>query len=257
MLSLYLYSALAVFIYMVVIFTIAQIKKDNSIVDIGWGGGFIVVALVSLWAAPDVTARQLLVSILVILWGIRLSGHILIRNHGKPEDYRYVKMRENWGNHPVINAFIRVFMLQAVILLFLAYPIILVNHASVSSLSVLDYIGLAVWMIGFFFETIGDYQLFKFTRNKNNKGKIIESGLWKYTRHPNYFGEVTLWWGIFIIVLSVSGGWIAIFSPLILTFLILKVSGVPMLEDKYKDRPDFQAYAKRTNMFIPWFPKKE
>ncbi len=133
------------------------------------------------------------------------------------------------------------------------------NSSDIASLRVVDFIGLFIWIIGFLFQSIGDYQLKQFVSNRENKGRIIKSGLWKYTRHPNYFGEATMWWGIFVIGLNPSSnaGLYGIFSPLIITYMLLFVSGVPMLEKKYKDNEEFQKYAKVTNKFVPWFPKKE
>jgi steroid 5-alpha reductase family enzyme len=148
-------------------------------------------------------------------------------------------------------------MLQGVLALLIASPILLVNQSRGPALTGLDFLGLAVWCLGFFFETVGDYQLLQFKKNGINQGKIIMCGLWRYTRHPNYFGEATLWWGLFLIAFSVPGGWQALISPVLLSFLLLKVSGIPMLEVKYAGRPDWETYKKRTNAFFPWFPKSQ
>lgn len=256
MLNLILYSALAVFLYMILIFIIAQKKKDNSIVDIAWGPGFILVSILTFWISQNFVLRQILVCALVVIWGTRLAVHIIVRNRGRGEDYRYAKWRRDWGKWFFFRSFFQIFMLQGVILLVIVYPVILINHASGSGIQVLDTIGVAIWLIGFFFEAIGDYQLLKFKRRPDSKGRIITHGLWRYTRHPNYFGETLIWWGIFLIALAVRYGWTAVISPLLITFLLLRVSGVAMLEKKYIGNKNYEDYARRTSVFIPWFPKK-
>jgi len=250
------FSALLIFVYFLVFFVVAQVIRNNSIVDIGWGFGFVVVALATLLYTGAFAERNLLLTLLILIWGGRLTYHILRRNWGKPEDFRYAKWRQEWGRWLVPRAFLQVFMLQGLLLLIIGYPIILVNASSQPGLTPPDYLGLLVWLIGFYFEAVGDRQLADFKEDPANKGHVIKSGLWKYTRHPNYFGEATMWWGIFLIALSVPSGWTAVISPLTITLMLLYVSGVPMLERKYKDNEEFQAYAKVTNKFFPWFPKK-
>lgn len=252
-----LYSALTVFIYMILLFIISITKKDNSIADIGWGIGFILVAFLTFFLEPVFEIRHVLVTGLVLIWGLRLAIHILIRNKGKGEDYRYAKWRKEWGKYFLIRSFLQVFMLQGLIMLIISYQVILVNSSKKPGIHILDILGLLVWLFGFLFETVGDFQLLKFKRDKKNKGKIMKSGLWRYTRHPNYFGEATMWWGIFLIALSVPHGWTAIISPALITLMLLRVSGVTMLEKKYKGNKEFEEYAKRTSAFIPWFPKKK
>jgi steroid 5-alpha reductase family enzyme len=250
-----LYSAVLIFLYMTGVFCLAQIKKDNSIVDIAWGLGFIAVALLTFFLEEGFTLRQVVVCGLVFLWGMRLALHIALRKRGKGEDFRYAKWRKDWGRWFVLRSYFQIFMLQGLFLFIIALPILLINLSQRERLTAVDLIGIGVWCIGFFFEAVGDCQLKQFKKRIENKGKIITSGLWKYTRHPNYFGEVVMWWGIFLIGLSIEKGWIAILSPLTISFLLLRVSGVTMLEKKYQGNPEFEAYAKRTNAFFPWFPK--
>lgn len=257
MVDLFFQAAIVVFLYFFVFFLVAQVLKNNSIVDIGWGMGFIIITLVTLVSSGSFTSRSLLVAILITIWGGRLTYHIVKRNWGKPEDFRYAKWREEWGRWVGPRSFFQVFMLQGVMMLIIGYPIVLVNAAEKTGFVFLDGLGVLIWVVGFFFEAVGDRQLTEFKKKPENKGKIIQSGLWRYTRHPNYFGEVTMWWGIFIIALSVPWGWAGIISPLTITFLMLFVSGVPMLEKKYKDNEEFQDYAGRTSKFFPWFPKRK
>ncbi len=256
MIELLQQAVLIVFIYFLIFFLVAQVIRNNSIVDMGWGAGFVLLALITLITQGAYVERNLLLVLLVTIWGGRLAYYIVRRNWGKPEDFRYAKWRREWGKWVVPRAFFQVFMLQGVFMLIVGYPIILVNANPEPGLKFFDYLGLVVWLIGFFFESVGDKQMAEFKKDPANKGKIIKSGLWKYTRHPNYFGEATMWWGIFLLSLSVPLGWSGIISPLTITLLLLYVSGVPMLEKKYKDNPEFQEYAKVTSKFFPWFPKK-
>lgn len=250
------YSAFSIFFYMFLVFIIAWVKKDNSIVDIAWGIGFIVVALLNFFLEPGFVIRHILVTALIFIWGTRLSVHIAFRKKGKGEDFRYAQWRKDWGKWFLIRSFFQIYMLQGLFLLIISYPVILITHSQKTGVGFLDILGLLVWSTGFFFESVGDYQLSRFKKNPENKGKIMTQGLWRWTRHPNYFGETAQWWGIFMIALSVKSGWTAVISPLLITFLLLKVSGIPMLEKKYRGREDFEEYAKKTNAFFPWFPKK-
>jgi steroid 5-alpha reductase family enzyme len=256
MLYFILYSAICVFLYMSFIFILAWIKKDNSIVDIAWGIGFILVAILTFFLETEFVTRHVLVTVLIFIWGTRLATHIALRNRGRGEDFRYAQWRKEWGKWFFIRSFFQIFMLQGFLLLIIAYPVMLINHSKETGIVFLDILGLVIWLEGFFFEAVGDYQLLRFKRKAENKGKIMTQGLWRYTRHPNYFGETAMWWGIFLIALSVRSGWTAIVSPLLITFLLLKVSGIKMLEKKYVDNKEFEEYAKRTSAFFPWFHKK-
>ncbi|MBL0225065.1 MAG: DUF1295 domain-containing protein [Geobacteraceae bacterium] len=256
MIRVFLICGGAVLLYMTGWFIAAQIRGRNDIADVAWGLGFILVAIVSLISGGVFSARGLLVSGLVLTWGVRLALHIHSRNRGRGEDPRYLKWREEWGKWFVMRSFLQVFMLQGVLLLLVAVPIVFVNTAASRPLGWLDLLGLAIWLYGFCFETIGDWQLLKFIRDPGNKGRLMTSGLWRYTRHPNYFGEVTLWWGIWLMTLALPGSWLTIIGPLTITFLILKVSGIPMLEKPYEDRADFQEYKRHTSPFFPLPPKR-
>ena len=243
--------------YMTVWFVIAQAIKRNDIADIVWGTGFIVIAGTALISSEAITPRALLVFFLVLAWGTRLAAHIYLRNLGKPEDARYRKWREDWGNHAVIRAFLEVFLLQGMLMLVISVPILYIIASGDHLLRWLDLAGASVWLAGFLFEAIGDYQLIRFKKIPSSKGKIMTEGLWSWTRHPNYFGEVTLWWGIYLMALSLPFGWATIIGPLTITFLIVKVSGIPLLEKKYEGKPEFEEYKRRTSAFFPLPPRKE
>jgi steroid 5-alpha reductase family enzyme len=202
-----------------------------------------------------VTDRELLVSLLVAVWGVRLAVHIGLRNRGKGEDPRYRQWREEWGRHAMVRSFFQIFLLQGLLIVVISLPVTRIILSEESRLSPLDLIGILVWLMGFLFEAIGDYQLMQFKKDPAAKGKIMTSGLWKYTRHPNYFGEVTLWWGVYLIALAVPGGWATIIGPITITFLILGVSGIPLLEKKYEGNKEFDDYRRRTSAFFPMPPK--
>jgi len=256
MISIFLPSVTIVFVYFTIFFIVAQIIKNNSIVDIGWGLGFIIITIFTFIDSKIITERSVIASLFVFIWGSRLFYHILKRNWGKPEDFRYAKWRKEWGKWLLIRGFLQIFMLQGLLMLIIASTIIFINYSHQTGLFWLDFLGAAVWITGFLFESIGDYQLAKFIQNPDNKGEIIKYGLWRYTRHPNYFGEATMWWGIYLIAFSLPKGFWFIISPLTITILLLYVSGVPMLEKKFADDPKFQEYARETSKFFPWFPKK-
>ena len=235
-------------------FVIALWRKDNSIADIAWGIGFVFIAVLNLMLAEQIYWRQWIVTGLVVIWGMRLALHIYLRSRGKPEDFRYAEMRKRWGRRAALNSFTHVFMSQGLMLLMIAYPIIMVNANPKPGVTLFDLIGILIWIAGFLFEVIADVQLQNFIRKeKTPENPIMMRGLWKYSRHPNYFGEALVWWGIFFLALSIPSGWLAIFSPVAITFLLVKVSGVPLLEKKYQGNPAYQDYASRTSIFVPWF----
>ena len=230
--SYYLILASTLFLYVTIWFIVSLIKKRNDVADIAWGFGFVLLAWVAEYLS-GFTVRSLLVNLLVTLWGTRLALHIHRRNRGKAEDYRYQAWRKEW-KHFVLRSFLQVYMLQGILLYLTGVPVLFINHAPASALGWIDLIGLAIWLTGFSFESIGDRQLREFIRHPANKGRIMDKGLWRYSRHPNYFGEVTQWWGIFVVAQSLPGSWCTVIGPLTITVLILFVSGVPLLEKKYR-----------------------
>jgi len=250
-------AAMAVFIYMTAVFAAALLFRDNSIADIAWGPGFILVGWFSFVIGEAFGARQILVTALVTIWGLRLAVHIFRRNQGRGEDFRYAKWRRDWGRWFVPRSYLQVFMLQGIFLLVISWSVLLVNASAPRALGALDLAGTAVWAAGFLFEAVGDAQLERFKKKPENKGKIMIAGLWRYTRHPNYFGEAVMWWGILLIAASAPSGWTGVVSPLLITFLLLRVSGVTMLEKKYAGNREFAAYARRTSAFFPLPPKRK
>ncbi len=249
-------AAVVIFIYFFLLFLLGTAKRNNSIVDIGWGIGFVIVAWVLLTLRLPTNLTQITITGLITLWGVRLFTHIYRRNRGKPEDFRYAAFRKDWGRWVIPRAFLQVYMLQGVLMYLIALPVILHTPGQFGVHPVWYSIGIAVFATGFLFESVGDAQLAAFIHNSENKGKIMTQGLWRYTRHPNYFGEATMWWGLAFI--AISGGipvWVFI-SPVTITLLLLFVSGVPLLEKNMKSRPGYAEYTRQTSIFFPWFPRK-
>ena len=251
----FLIAGLIVFVYMTAFYLLAVAIRNNSIVDIGWGPGFMVLSL-ALILLFEPGSLQILCFSAVILWGIRLSLHIGIRNAGRPEDFRYANWRREWGKKVHWIAFWKIFMLQGAVMYTVAIPLIFCFSNGPSGPSAMNLAGLVIFMAGFIFESLGDLQLNRFKANPANKGKIITTGLWSITRHPNYFGEAVLWWGIFLMCTGTGLSWIGIISPVSISLLLRFVSGVPMLEEKYLHHPDFREYASKTPVFIPFIGKK-
>jgi len=246
-------SIILTWIFFSTAFLIAKKADKLSIIDSFWSLSFMVIAVYS-WIVGSRNLIGNIVTILILIWGIRLASHISFRNSGKKEDYRYQQMREKWDN-VWLTAYFKVFLVQGLLMLSIGFPIILINNWEGIAIINFVYLGLVVWLIGYAFEVIGDSQLKNFLKTRKDSNQVMTEGLWAYTRHPNYFGEVSMWWGVFIIVFSVTGYWYTIISPFMITFLILKVSGVPLLEEKYNGRPSFEEYKKHTNKFFPWFRK--
>jgi len=244
-------AALIIFVYFFAFFIAGTAAKNNGIVDVGWGIGFVLVA----WLMLPASFAQAVAALLVTLWGCRLFVHILRRNQGKPEDFRYASFRRAWGKWVIPRAFAQIYMLQGVFMFLIALPLILRPESYTPVQPPVLILGVLVFCIGFAFEVVGDRQLARFKQNSVNKGRVMTEGLWRYTRHPNYFGEALLWWGICLVSLSGGASLLALVSPVAITLLLLFVSGVPMLEKAMKDRPGYAEYAAGTSVFFPWFPR--
>jgi steroid 5-alpha reductase family enzyme len=257
-LQVYGIVALVILGYMTILWIASLILRNSSIVDIFWGVGFVMANWVYFVLTPEgFVARKWLISILVTIWGFRLSLYILWRNWGKGEDFRYRKWREEAGGKWWWQSFFKVFVLQGVLLWMISAPLLAANiGATPAKLTVLDYVAIPLWAIGFFFEAVGDLQMARFRANPADKGTLMNRGVWRYTRHPNYFGDATQWWAYYLVALA-AGGFFTIFSPILMTTLLVRVSGVALLEKTLKDEiPGYKEYVETTSAFIPWFPRQ-
>ncbi|HNE04206.1 MAG TPA: DUF1295 domain-containing protein [Anaerolineales bacterium] len=257
--SLWLTAGLIILVLMLLLWLYSLAIKNSSIVDIFWGTGFVITFWATAWiGATALSTRVLLLGVLVTLWGLRLSLYIFSRNHGHPEDFRYAKWREEAGSAWWWRSFFKVFLLQGVIMWVIAIPLIAAQTSTPSPFKCecTDYTGAALWLVGFIFEAGGDWQLARFKKDPANKGKLLTTGLWSLTRHPNYFGDAAQWWGFWLLAFA-NGAWWTFFSPLIMTYLLMRVSGVTLLENTLtKTKPGYEEYMARTSAFFPWFPKK-
>jgi steroid 5-alpha reductase family enzyme len=257
-LQVYMIGALAIMSMMLVLWVISLPLKNSSIVDIFWGAGFVISSWIYFALTPDgYVGRKWLVVILVTIWGLRLTSYILWRNWGKDEDFRYQKWRRESGSNWWWYSFFKVFLLQGILMWIISAPLLAAQiSAAPGQLIWLDFLSVVVWGVGLFFEAVGDWQLARFKADPANKGKLLNRGVWRYTRHPNYFGDATQWWGFYLVALA-GGGWWTVFSPIVMTFLLRAVSGVTMLEKTLKDsKPGYEKYVATTNAFVPWVPRK-
>lgn len=249
-------SALVLLLFMSLLFLLALQRHDNSIVDIGYGIAFVLAVGAAFLFAANGHPRQWLLLALIGIWGSRLAIHIFLRKQGENgEDFRYRRWRENWGKSFFWRSYLQIFLLQGAVVFLVCLPALLVMRQPGGPLGLFDLLGGLVWALGFGFEAVADWQLLHFKRDPRNRGRILQGGLWRYCRHPNYFGEALLWWGIYLIALGAGAGLAALVSPLLIGFLLLRVSGVPMLEAKQAQDPRFRDYQRRTHAFFPWFPK--
>lgn len=258
-LNAYLTGGLVIFSLMTLLWLLSLAMKDASIVDIFWGTGFVISGWVYYFLAPEgFPARKLLLNGLVTIWGLRLSIHLALRNLGKGEDFRYRKWREQFGERWWYLSYVRVFLFQGFLMWLIGAPLLAAQfYPGPNRLTWLDGLAVLVWLVGLFFEAVGDWQLARFKADPDNKGKVLRSGVWRYTRHPNYFGDAAQWWGFYFFALATGGGWWTIFSPAIMSIFLRSVSGVTLLEKSLKDsKPGYRDYVKSTNAFVPWFPKE-
>jgi steroid 5-alpha reductase family enzyme len=254
MIQLFIQCLLLITIYATLWYLVALYKKRNDVADIAWGMGYIIICCFLFFTKAHSPVLLLLYS-LVALWGLRLSIHIYLRNKNKKEDYRYQAWRQQWGNSFYWRSYLQVFLLQGLLLLVIISPVIHAAGSAPVAWGVSTWAGLCCWIVGFYFQAVGDYQLSVFVKQKKLPGTILQTGLWKYSRHPNYFGEIVMWWGIFIITLPVTNSLFFIISPISILLLLVFVSGIPLLEKKYAGNPAFEAYKKRTNALIPMPPR--
>jgi steroid 5-alpha reductase family enzyme len=255
--QLLVWAALLLFTAVTGLWCLSLRLKDTSIIDIFWGFGFLLVGTLYFAAQQGWQPRQLLVWLLIVTWALRLSIHIARRNHGKPEDSRYAAWRQQYGHRWWWWSYIQVFLLQGGLIWLLASPVWVIQTSPPPAFwTFWDGLGLLLWVVGFAFEALGDWQLARYKAQPHPAGSVLQTGLWRYTRHPNYFGESVLWWGYGCFALA-CGAWWALFAPALMTFLLLRVSGVAMLEKSLQLRPAYRRYIAQTPSFFPWFPKKD
>ena len=256
--SAMLASAAVIAALMLATWALSLALRDASIVDIAWGLGFVLVAWVSFAVADGSDARRALVVTLTTLWGLRLAAYLAWRNAGKGEDYRYRAMRRRHGARFGLVSLYLVVGLQGLLMWIVSLPVQAAQVPdSPSGLVALDYLGIALWCAGMFFETVGDLQLARFKSDPANEGRVMDRGLWRFTRHPNYFGDFCVWWGLYAVALATGDAWWSVAGPLVMSVLLLRVSGVTLLERHMtRSRPGYDEYARRTSAFFPRPPRR-
>jgi steroid 5-alpha reductase family enzyme len=246
-----LQTAAVIAAMMTIVWLFSLWLKDASVVDLAWGFGFALIAWTVCLLSVDRQASGLL-PILTTVWGARLSFYLTWRNHGQPEDFRYRAMREKWGRAFPVISLLGVFGLQGLIMWVVSLPLQMGIAAPDRGWNWLTALGAAVWSAGLLFESIGDWQLARFKMNPHNEGKVLDTGLWKYTRHPNYFGDFLIWWGLYLVAISMCNAWWTVASPILMSFLLMRVSGVTLLDKALtKTKPGYADYVARTNAFFP------
>ncbi|HEX4953909.1 MAG TPA: DUF1295 domain-containing protein [Thermoanaerobaculia bacterium] len=256
--STWLIGALAVFAVATLLWGWSVRLRNAAIVDVFWGPAFLLAAAVFRWLGPAAEPRHWLQLVLVAVWALRLGGYIGLRAIGKPEDYRYAAMRAGWGSRFAWVSLFTVFWLQAGLVAMIAAPLWVVQAQSTAAgWRWSDLAGIVLWVVGFAFEAGGDWQLARFKADPANRGKVMDRGFWRYTRHPNYFGDACQWWGFWLLALAAPGGVWTVGAPVLMTFFLLRVSGVALLEKTIGERrPAYRAYIERTSPFVPWWPRR-
>ena len=249
-------TLIATLVVMLVLWLVCTLRRDVSLVDIYWGPGFLLIAGLATWGRSSFGSRTSAMLVMVAIWGLRLALYLVWRKWGEGEDRRYRAMREHHGRRFWWVSLLTVFLLQGVLMWTISIPLQLIAVRDSGTFpNVIDGVGLCLWLTGFTFEVVGDGQLMRFQSKPDHRHRVMDRGVWRYTRHPNYFGEFLMWWGLWIVSLPV-GGWWTIFSPLLMTGLLLKVSGVSLLESTIADRrPEYAEYQRRTSAFLPWPPR--
>ncbi|MBK7711494.1 MAG: DUF1295 domain-containing protein [Bacteroidales bacterium] len=245
-------------IIMTSLWIVSILIKNVSIVDIFWGAGFVITSAYYFLNSNGNETRKIILMTLVALWGLRLTVYLAWRNIGKGEDFRYREFRRKYGEKRYWwISFFQTFLLQGVLMWLISAPLLGAQYFGKDfPPGLIDFTGIALWIIGFAFEAGGDIQLALFKSDPSNKGKVLNKGFWHYTRHPNYFGDSAVWWGFGLICIA-SGSYWPVLSSLLMTALIIKVSGVALLEKTLKEeKPHYREYIEKTSSFIPWFPKK-
>lgn len=233
-----------------IFFLIALLRKNFAVMDICWGLGFIVIALVAYMHHP-VSVKSAILLAVIAIWGVRLASYIFIRSLGRPEDPRYTKFRHEWRPHENLQAYLKVFLFQGFLMLVVSLPVTSSMALEPKTITWVNWIGLGLWGIGLGFESWADAYLVWWKAQAAHKGKICTTGPWALCRFPNYFGEVLLWYGIYFLSLEISNAW-SVIGPVTINFMIYKVTGVPLLENKYREREDYLEYCSRVPKFVPF-----
>jgi steroid 5-alpha reductase family enzyme len=251
-----LVSAGALLAYVLALWLLSLPLRDVSIVDPGWGAGFVLVAWIAFALGDGCRGRRLLLAALLSVWGLRLAGYLIARKlRERREDPRYARMRRHYGERFTLISLATIFLLQGALMWVISLPV-QVAAPQPDRLGALDVLGGAVWAVGLFFESVSDGQLARFKRDPANAGKVMDRGLWRYTRHPNYFGDLLVWWGIYLVALSTGVAWWTIVSPLVMSTLLVRVSGKRLLERQTRKRPGYEDYVSRTSGFFPLPPRR-
>lgn len=250
-------AIVAIACMMLTVWAISLVMRDASIVDIAWGSGFVLVAWVTFWLSDGNSTRSLLLTVLATIWGLRLSIYLAKRNLGHGEDFRYQAMRRKYGARFAIVSLYTVFGLQGLLMFVVSLPVQLGQVQTEPGFGVIGGLGVLVWGVGIYFEAVGDAQLARFKRDPANKGLVMDQGLWRYTRHPNYFGDSCVWWGLGLIAAETSNGVYGLIGPVVMTILLVKVSGVAMLDRSLlKRKPGYENYVATTSAFFPRPPRR-
>jgi steroid 5-alpha reductase family enzyme len=251
-------SAAAALILVLAAWLLSLRLRDASIIDVFWGVGFVLIAGLCLTLGDGAPDRRRVLAVMTTLWGLRLAVHIGRRNHGRPEDFRYARLRERDGRRFWLTSLYWIYLVQAVLMWVVALPVeVGAAHGRRAGLGWLDGVGVAVWAVGLAFEAIGDVQLVRFKADPANGRRVLDRGLWRFTRHPNYFGDVVAWWGIGIVGLGAGGAWWALAGPAVNTLILARLTGKPLLEATIGERrPGYAEYIGRTSGFIPLPPRR-
>lgn len=249
-----IFGIILIFCYMNFIFILSYNKKDDQLIHIAWPIGIFFISLLYLVLLKGFHFRQLFVTALIFIWALRLTIYLVIKSNSSFVDFRFQK-KTSWGKFWRLRSYLQIYLFNAILMFGISYPLMLFEDHSYNPISILDFAGLLLWIIGILFESIADYQKAQFKSNPQNHNKVCTEGFWRISRHPNYFGECCIWWGIFLLMLNVKDYSIIIYSPLCISLQLFFINGIFSIERSKKELLDFQLYKKQTSIFFPWFYK--
>jgi steroid 5-alpha reductase family enzyme len=256
--QIWIQALLVILSLMTVLWIVSVAIKNVSIVDLFWGFGFVLASAFYFIKTEGYEPRKIILMTLVAIWGLRLSVYLAWRNLGKGEDFRYREFRKKYGeNRYWWISFFQTFLLQGILMWLISAPLLGAQYIELNNqIGFFDFAGIAFWIFGFLFEAGGDFQLAVFRADPANRGRVLDTGFWRYTRHPNYFGDACVWWGYGLICIA-AGSYVPVLGSILMTALIIKVSGVALLEKSLKEtKPEYREYIEKTSAFLPWLPKK-